>query len=71
VLVVRSEVIEEVSNRHYRLSRPELAAHDMHDVMLDCWHEDPDLRPTFADLHDRLARGGGAYAAEDDLVGAD
>lgn len=60
-------VMDKVSSG-YRMMRPPLAVHDLHDTMMDCWHSDPDARPTFADLYERLASGNGAYAREEDLA---
>eukprot|EP00037_Helgoeca_nana_P025821 m.286312 g.286312 ORF g.286312 m.286312 type:complete len:704 (+) comp27051_c0_seq2:220-2331(+) len=60
-------VMDKVSDG-YRMKRPTIATHDLHDIMMDCWHSDPDARPTFADLYDQLTNGTGAYAREEDLV---
>jgi len=60
-------VMDEVSDG-YRMARPLLASHDLHDTMMDCWHSNPDCRPSFAELHERLSRGDTAYAREEDLI---
>uniref|UniRef100_A0A914CT63 Protein kinase domain-containing protein n=1 Tax=Acrobeloides nanus TaxID=290746 RepID=A0A914CT63_9BILA len=37
-----------------RLSRPEAADEQIYEIMLDCWKEDPEERPTFEALTSRL-----------------
>ncbi|XP_033015646.1 tyrosine-protein kinase Tec isoform X2 [Lacerta agilis] len=43
------EVVTMISQGH-RLFRPKLASKNIYDVMLLCWHEKPEGRPTFQDL---------------------
>ncbi len=38
-----------------RLDKPELAPPEVYDVMNSCWKDEPDRRPTFTDLHSRMA----------------
>lgn len=33
-----------------RLSKPEAVSQDLYTTMISCWEQDPDLRPSFADL---------------------
>uniref|UniRef100_A0A914E2Y5 Serine-threonine/tyrosine-protein kinase catalytic domain-containing protein n=1 Tax=Acrobeloides nanus TaxID=290746 RepID=A0A914E2Y5_9BILA len=37
-----------------RLSRPEAADEKIYEIMLDCWKEDPEERPTFEAITSRL-----------------
>lgn len=34
----------------YRMDKPQYANQEIYDIMLDCWNEKPDCRPTFKDL---------------------
>nr|XP_047142211.1 tyrosine-protein kinase receptor Tie-1-like [Hydra vulgaris] len=36
----------------YRMDKPENCSETMYDVMLQCWHENPLQRPTFATLRE-------------------
>ncbi|XP_072034064.1 uncharacterized protein [Amphiura filiformis] len=38
----------------YRMPKPENCEDDMYQLMLQCWHEDPDARPSFKDIVDIL-----------------
>uniref|UniRef100_F1KSM7 receptor protein-tyrosine kinase n=1 Tax=Ascaris suum TaxID=6253 RepID=F1KSM7_ASCSU len=48
-----SEVIELVSMRSL-LECPHNCPTNIYSVMVECWHEHPERRPTFAELHSRL-----------------
>eukprot|EP00052_Salpingoeca_macrocollata_P001091 m.23829 g.23829 ORF g.23829 m.23829 type:complete len:677 (-) comp11095_c0_seq1:50-2080(-) len=54
------EVIDKVVEGH-RLARPPAASHQVHQLMLDCWHHDPDYRPTFTEVARRLEENKGDY----------
>ncbi|XP_071795171.1 uncharacterized protein [Asterias amurensis] len=38
----------------YRMEQPDECPDGIYPVMLECWHEKPDLRPTFTDLFNKL-----------------
>uniref|UniRef100_A0A1B6CIS1 Receptor protein-tyrosine kinase n=1 Tax=Clastoptera arizonana TaxID=38151 RepID=A0A1B6CIS1_9HEMI len=38
----------------YRMEKPHYASNDVYKVMLECWHEKPNLRPSFTELAERL-----------------
>lgn len=38
----------------YRMEKPKLAPCSMHNIMLDCWNQEPTERPTFSALVDRI-----------------
>lgn len=40
--------------RGYRMPQPEDCPVTLYDIMLLCWHSDPDERPTFMELQERL-----------------
>ncbi|XP_033641683.1 fibroblast growth factor receptor 2-like [Asterias rubens] len=40
--------------RGYRMPRPDHCSGDVYDMMLDCWRENPEDRPTFENLRNRL-----------------
>jgi hypothetical protein len=40
------EVLEQV-DRGYRMPKPALATESLYDMLLKCWENDPDSRPTF------------------------
>uniref|UniRef100_A0A7N5ZYP9 Tyrosine-protein kinase n=1 Tax=Anabas testudineus TaxID=64144 RepID=A0A7N5ZYP9_ANATE len=44
-----TEIVEQVS-RGMRLYRPQLANEKVYNIMMTCWHEKPDDRPTFQEL---------------------
>eukprot|EP00053_Salpingoeca_punica_P013248 m.119480 g.119480 ORF g.119480 m.119480 type:complete len:715 (-) comp16151_c1_seq2:376-2520(-) len=54
------EVIEKVVDGH-RLARPGLASQQIYQIMLDCWHRDPESRPTFAEIQQRLQENKSDY----------
>ncbi|KAL8207431.1 UNVERIFIED_CONTAM: hypothetical protein K2H54_056354 [Gekko kuhli] len=47
------EVVTMISQGH-RLFRPKLASKNVYDVMMMCWQENPDRRPTFQDLLQKI-----------------
>ncbi|KAM7171244.1 proto-oncogene tyrosine-protein kinase receptor Ret isoform 1-T1 [Macrochelys suwanniensis] len=40
----------------YRMVRPENCSEEMYDLMLRCWKQEPDKRPTFADISKELEK---------------
>ncbi|XP_022800130.1 tyrosine-protein kinase receptor Tie-1-like [Stylophora pistillata] len=38
----------------FRLEKPPHCSEIMYDIMLQCWQETPEDRPTFKDLHSKL-----------------
>uniref|UniRef100_A0A8C8RUE3 Proto-oncogene tyrosine-protein kinase receptor Ret n=1 Tax=Pelusios castaneus TaxID=367368 RepID=A0A8C8RUE3_9SAUR len=40
----------------YRMERPENCSEEMYNLMLRCWKQEPDKRPTFADISKELER---------------
>ncbi|XP_050310203.1 fibroblast growth factor receptor 1 isoform X2 [Anthonomus grandis grandis] len=47
--------------RGHRLERPETCTDQLYDLMRDCWHKDPDKRPTFGNIARRLDNVGKTY----------
>lgn len=61
-----AEVVDKVVDG-YRLPRPPLATLQMHQLMLDCWHKDPECRPSFTEVVRRLEENRADY--EDSVIG--
>eukprot|EP00041_Stephanoeca_diplocostata_P017981 m.372909 g.372909 ORF g.372909 m.372909 type:complete len:672 (-) comp20879_c0_seq1:254-2269(-) len=59
-------VMDKVSDG-YRMGRPEEAPHNIHDIMCDCWHADPDSRPSFEELFRILDANKGEYVDDTDV----
>eukprot|EP00058_Branchiostoma_floridae_P018277 XP_002603766.1 hypothetical protein BRAFLDRAFT_86594 [Branchiostoma floridae] len=38
----------------YRMEKPENCRQEIYDIMLDCWQDKPQRRPTFTDIRERL-----------------
>ncbi|XP_049938110.1 vascular endothelial growth factor receptor 1-like isoform X3 [Schistocerca serialis cubense] len=38
----------------YRMEKPEYATYNIHQTMLDCWHLNPNKRPSFTELSERI-----------------
>lgn len=38
----------------YRMEKPEYATENIHQTMLDCWHLNPNKRPSFTELSERM-----------------
>ncbi|XP_030068834.1 tyrosine-protein kinase Srms [Microcaecilia unicolor] len=47
------EVLEQL-NHGYRLPRPRTCPADVYQIMLSCWRDEEDLRPSFQNLRDKL-----------------
>eukprot|EP00054_Salpingoeca_dolichothecata_P008781 m.49809 g.49809 ORF g.49809 m.49809 type:complete len:663 (+) comp17953_c0_seq1:32-2020(+) len=60
------EVVDKVVEG-YRLPSPQAATHEMHQLMLDCWHHDPEFRPAFAEVEQRLRDKKTEYEDAEDL----
>eukprot|EP00050_Salpingoeca_kvevrii_P006923 m.292666 g.292666 ORF g.292666 m.292666 type:complete len:708 (+) comp12656_c0_seq1:283-2406(+) len=59
------EVVDQVVKGH-RLSAPRACSHELHQLMLDSWHYDPEYRPTFVELRQRLDDNKADYADMED-----
>ena len=46
-------VIEKVNEGH-RLPKPEICPDDVYHIMLACWVENPNDRPSFSELHNQM-----------------
>ena len=51
--MTNAEVLEKVQTG-YRMPRPPNCPKKLHDIMINCWHEEPDSRPTFESLQVQL-----------------
>lgn len=40
----------------YRMEKPENATQDVYEIMLHCWHANPESRPSFSELEKRLGK---------------
>ncbi|KAL6071602.1 Ephrin type-A receptor 1 [Balamuthia mandrillaris] len=49
-----TEVAEQVSDWGLRLQKPKDCPEPIFSIMTECWHKDPDRRPSFAELFERL-----------------
>ncbi|XP_015775536.1 PREDICTED: angiopoietin-1 receptor-like isoform X4 [Acropora digitifera] len=50
-----TELMSEL-RKGYRLEKPNGCSDEMYQVMMDCWHSNPSLRPTFDQLVERLEK---------------
>jgi len=52
------EVIEKITREEggHRLPCPKNCPKEIHQWMLDCWNQDPDSRPSFKELYDRIEK---------------
>jgi len=50
----------------YRLEKPDNCAPEVYEIMLECWNEDPQDRPTFSQLRTKF--GSLILAGKDDLT---
>ncbi|PFX21438.1 Metabotropic glutamate receptor 7 [Stylophora pistillata] len=46
------KVVYELKVNKYRMPQPEHVSEELYQLMVDCWNEDPDARPTFDLLHE-------------------
>lgn len=51
--MTNAEVLSQVE-RGYRMPMPPNCNRSIYEIMLECWHKDPNRRPTFATLHRKL-----------------
>ena len=52
-LLTNEEVAQQVSNG-YRMTPSENCPAEVKELMQDCWKQNPDERPTFANIYDKL-----------------
>lgn len=43
-----------LTEEHYRMPKPSTCSNTFYKLMRDCWHDDPDERPSFTQLRERL-----------------
>lgn len=48
--MTNAEVLDAVSDRNYRMPQPENCPDSLYNIMLECWHKNPDKRPSFDSL---------------------
>lgn len=51
--MTNAEVLQKIDNG-YRMNCPITCPLTLYDIMLECWHKDPDCRPTFETLEWKL-----------------
>ncbi|ELT91660.1 hypothetical protein CAPTEDRAFT_90852 [Capitella teleta] len=61
------ERLFELLREGHRMERPSCSTVDMYHIMLMCWHQNPDLRPTFSELVNELDRVLALTVSEDYL----
>ncbi|OQR77315.1 hypothetical protein BIW11_07180 [Tropilaelaps mercedesae] len=47
-----AEIVKKINSEGERLEHPNGCSNDLYQLMLQCWHETPELRPTFIALKD-------------------
>lgn len=60
-----AEVVHSVCNENYRLPPPPGCSDSVYDIMVSCWGQSPDKRPTFPEIHDYLIEVRGTRDYED------
>ena len=58
-----AQILEQVQQGCYRMPRPMGCPAKLHNIMLDCWREEPSNRPTFETLQGQLEE---FFTTEDD-----
>ncbi|CAH3106807.1 unnamed protein product [Porites lobata] len=48
------KVVYEIKVNKHRMSQPEHISDELYQIMLECWDEDPNNRPTFERLHETI-----------------
>ncbi|XP_073254840.1 tyrosine kinase receptor Cad96Ca-like [Porites lutea] len=48
------KVVYEIKVNKHRMSQPEHISEELYQIMLECWDEDPNNRPTFERLHETI-----------------
>jgi hypothetical protein len=49
-----ADVVDDVCRKHIHLSKPERCPDIVYDIMLDCWLQNADGRPSFSKLYSDL-----------------
>jgi hypothetical protein len=60
-----AEVVDKVLEG-YRMSKPKVATNSHFQIMQDCWHKDPESRPSFAEICSRLEENKTEYEDPDE-----
>eukprot|EP00043_Microstomoeca_roanoka_P016057 m.161736 g.161736 ORF g.161736 m.161736 type:complete len:939 (+) comp16381_c0_seq2:1676-4492(+) len=50
------EVVERVAEQNYRMPQPKECPDELYHLMLDCWNDDPESRPAFDELRQKLRK---------------
>lgn len=50
------KVVYELKVNKYRMPQPEHVSEELYQIMMDCWNEDPNTRPSFDHLHELTTR---------------
>jgi len=62
--MTNSQVVEAVEKEGYRMSKPDKASDNIYNIMKQCWHNDPEIRPTFADIYQLLEENKADYSED-------
>ena len=49
--MTNGEVLVALEEKRYRMQCPNVCPEKLYEIMLDCWGEEPESRPTFDTLH--------------------
>lgn len=54
-LLSNNEVCDMVTEEDYRMPMPKGCPEPLYDIMLDCWDEEPDARPEFSVIYEKMS----------------
>ncbi|KAL3878493.1 hypothetical protein ACJMK2_030838 [Sinanodonta woodiana] len=50
-----ADVVDYVCHLNKRLEKPNASPEKLYSLMIECWHKDPDPRPSFKEIHKKLS----------------